>query len=81
MITMLEWTQNNTQQNIGHYRLPPVDDSDEGVIRNNVQEFYTHRHQLPIINNLLSVFKTDFMSTIHQNKINKKQYDHNSKRI
>ena len=22
MIAMLEWTQSNTQQNIGHYRLP-----------------------------------------------------------
>ena len=27
----------------------PVDDFDEVVIRNNVQEFYTHRHQLPTI--------------------------------
>ena len=56
----------------------PVDDFDEVVIRNNVQEFYTRRHQLPTINNLLSVLKTDIMSTI---KINKTQYDHNSKRI
>ena len=55
-----------------------VDDFDEVVIRNNVQEFYTRRHQLPTINNLLSVLKTDIMSTIHQIKINKKQYDHNS---
>ena len=31
----------------------PVDDFDEVVIRNNVQGFYTHRHQLPTINNLL----------------------------
>ena len=31
----------------------------------NVQEFYTHPHQLPTINNLLSVLKTDIMSTIH----------------
>ena len=45
----------------------PVDALDEGVIRNNVQEFYTHRHQLPTINNLLSVLKTDIMSTIQQN--------------
>ena len=36
----------------GQYKL--VDDFDEVVIRNNVQEFYTHRHQLPTINNLLS---------------------------
>ena len=43
----------------GQYK--PVDDSDEVVIRNNVQEFYTHRHQLPTINNLLSVLKTDIM--------------------
>ena len=63
----------------GQYK--PVDDFDEVVIRNNVQEFYTHRHQLQTINNLLSVLKTDIMSTIHQIKINKKQYDHNSKRI
>ena len=42
-----------------------VDDFAEAVIRNNVQEFYTHRHQLPTINNLLSVLKTDIMSTIH----------------
>ena len=63
----------------GQYK--PVDDFDEFVIRNNVQEFYTHRHQLPTINNLLSVSKTVIMSTIHQIKINKKQYDHNSKRI
>ena len=47
----------------GQYK--PVDDFDEAVIRNNVQEFYTHRHQLPTINNLLSVLKTDIMSTIH----------------
>ena len=40
---------------------------DEVVIRNNVQEFYIHRHQLQTINNLLSVLKTDIMSTIHQN--------------
>ena len=26
-----------------------------------------HRHQLPTINNLLSVLKTDIISTIHQN--------------
>ena len=43
------------------------DDFDEVVIRNNVQEFYTHRHPLPTIDNLLSVLKTDIMSTIHQN--------------
>ena len=43
----------------------PVDDFDEADIRNNVQEFYTHRHQLQTINNLLSVLKTDIMSTIH----------------
>ena len=29
----------------GQYK--PVDDFDEVFIRNNVQEFYTHRHQLP----------------------------------
>ena len=45
----------------------PVDALDEIVIRNNVQEFYIHRHQLPTLNNLLSVLKTDIMSTIHQN--------------
>ena len=49
----------------GQYK--PVDDLDEVVIRNNVQEFYIHRHQFPTINNLLSVLKTDIMSTIHQN--------------
>ena len=48
----------------GQYK--PVDDCDEFVIRNNVQEFYTHRHQLQAINNLLSVLKTDIISTIHQ---------------
>ena len=42
------------------------------VIRNNVQEFYTHHHPLPTINNLLSVLKTDIMSTIHQN-LNKQE--------
>ena len=47
----------------GQYK--PVDDFAEAVIRNNVQEFYTHRHQLPTINHLLSVLKTDIMSTIH----------------
>ena len=47
----------------GQYK--PVDDFAEAVIRNNVQEFYTHRHQLLTINNLLSVLKTDIMSTIH----------------
>ena len=30
----------------------PVEALDEVVIRNNVQEFYIHRHQLPTINNL-----------------------------
>ena len=45
----------------------PVDDFDEVVIKNKVQEFYTHGHQLLTINNLLSVLKTDIMSTIHQN--------------
>ena len=59
-----------------HFRRPNVrngdnkktlDDIDEVVIRNNVHEFYTHRHSLPTINNLLSVLKTDIMSTIHQN--------------
>ena len=45
----------------------PEDALDEVVIRNNVQEFYIHRHQLKTINNLLSVLKTDNMSTIHQN--------------
>ena len=58
-----------------------VDDFDKVVIRNNVQEIYIHRHQLPTINNLLSVLKTDIMSTIHQIKIKKKQCDHNSKSI
>ena len=47
----------------GQYK--PVDDFDEAIIRNNVQEFYTHRHQLPTINNLLSILKTDIMSTFH----------------
>ena len=47
----------------GQYK--SVDDFAEAVIRNNGQEFYTHRHQLPTINNLLSVLKTDIMSTIH----------------
>ena len=45
----------------------PLDDIDEVVIRNNVQEFYTHRNPLQTINNLLSVLKTDIMSTTHQN--------------
>ena len=49
----------------GQYK--PVDALDEVVIGNNVQEFYIHHHQLPTINNLLSVLKTDIMSTIHQN--------------
>ena len=50
----------------GQYK--PVDDHfNEVVIRNNVQEFCIHRHQLPTINNLLSVLKTNIMSTIHQN--------------
>ena len=49
----------------GQYK--PVDDLDEVFIRDNVQEFYIHSHQLPTINNLLSVLKTDIMSTIHQN--------------
>ena len=48
----------------GQYK--PLDDIDEVVIRNNVKEFYTNRHPLPTINNLLSVLKTDNMSTIHQ---------------
>ena len=48
-------------------RYKPVDDFDGVVIRNNVQEFYTHRHQLPTTNNFLSVLKTEIMSNIHQN--------------
>ena len=47
----------------GQYK--PLDDIDEVVIRNNVQEFYTNRHPLLTINNLLSALKTDIMSTIH----------------
>ena len=50
----------------------PLDDLDEVIIRKNVQEFYIRRHQLPTINNLLSVLKTDIMSTIHQN-LNKQE--------
>ena len=50
-----------------HRYVQPVDDFDAVVIRNNVQEFYTHRHQLPTTNNFLSVLKPDIMSTIHQN--------------
>ena len=49
---------------LGQYN--PVDEFDEVGIK-NVQEFYTQRHQLPTINNLLSVLKTDIMSNIHQN--------------
>ena len=41
----------------GQYK--PVDTLDEAVIRNNVHEFYIHRHQLPTINNLLSVLATN----------------------
>ena len=44
----------------------PVDDLDDVVIRNNMQEFYIHRHQHLTINNISSVLKTDIMSTIHQ---------------
>ena len=33
----------------------PVQDCDEVVIRDNVQKFYTHLHQLQTMNNLLSV--------------------------
>ena len=57
----------SSQQRSKRGQYKPVDDFDEIVIRNNVQEFYIHRHQLPTINNLLSVLKTDIMSTIHQN--------------
>ena len=49
----------------GQYK--PLVDLDEVVIRKNLQEFYIHRHRLPTIDNLLSVLKTDIMSTIHQN--------------
>ena len=56
-------------------RYKPVDEFDEVVIGKKVQGFYTHRHQLRTINNLLPVLKTDIMSTIHQIKINKKQYN------
>ena len=48
-------------------RYKHVDDFDAVVIRNNMQQFYTHRHQLPTTNNLLSVLKTDIISTFHQN--------------
>ena len=58
----------------------PGDDFDKVVIRNNLQEFYTNHHQLPTINNFLSVLKTDITSTIYQIEINKKQY-HYSKNI
>ena len=59
------YIQHTFQATWGQYK--PVDDFDEVVIRNNVQEIYIHRHQLPTINNLLSVLKTDIISTIHQN--------------
>ena len=54
-------------QSYGKPQVEPADDFDEVVNRNNVHEFYTHRHQLPTINNLLLVLKTDIMSTIHEN--------------
>ena len=56
-------TLSSKRSKLGQYK--PVDALDEVVIRNNVQKFYIHRHQLPTINNLLSVLKTDIMSTIH----------------
>ena len=49
----------------GQYK--SVDNFGEVFISNNAQEINTHRHQFPTINNLLSVLKTDIMSTIHQN--------------
>ena len=53
----------------------PVDDFDEVIIRNNVQEFYTHHHQLPTVNNLLSVLKLTSCQLSIKIKINKKQYN------
>ena len=35
----------------------PVDDFDETVIRNKIHEFYTQRHQLPTLSNLLTVLR------------------------
>ena len=61
-----ELQETNTLSSPKRY-VQPVDDFDAVVIRMNVQEFYIHRHQLPTTNNLLSVLKTDIMSTIHQN--------------
>ena len=57
----------SSQQRLKRGQYKPLDDFDEVVIRNNVQEFYTHRHPLLTINNLLSVLKTDIISTILQN--------------
>ena len=37
----------------------PVDDFNQTVIRNNVQEFYTVRRQLPTVKSLHEVLKTD----------------------
>ena len=51
----------------GQYKL--VDDFAEVVIKNNVQEFYTHRHQLQTINNLTSVLKTDRHHVNYPSKI------------
>ena len=52
----------------GQYK--PGDDFDEVVIRNNVQELYTHRHQLLTMNNLLSVLK---MASCHNQNSNKQE--------
>ena len=57
----------SSQQRSKRGQYKPLDDIEEVVIRNNVQEFYIHRHHFPTINNLLSVLKTDIMSTINQN--------------
>ena len=64
---LLEAATLSLPQRLNRGKYKPLDDIDEVVIRNNVQEFYTHRHPLPTINTLLSVLKTDIMSTIHQN--------------
>ena len=48
---LCETTTLSSPQRSKRRQYKPVDDIDEVVIRNNVQEFYTHRHPLPTINN------------------------------
>jgi hypothetical protein len=48
-----------------------VDDFDMGVIRGKVHEFYSNKHELPIVKKLLEVLKTEINYTVQRESLRK----------